>query len=113
MASADDASHGGDGAPLGTGAREPTPSFDRAISGGGLRARFESGETYPRTYRDRATGDDRTRDATEKSYGVQWAQSCGLLRALEVAIWCLDIVLDALQHMERRTREERVIQSPV
>ena len=105
MASADDASHGGDGAPLGTGAREPTPSFDREISGGGLRARFESGETDPRTYRDRATGDDRSYRSTENSYVFLWA--------LEIAIWCLNIMLDALQHIERRTRRERMVQSPV
>ena len=91
MASAGDASHGGDGAPLGTGAREPTPWFDRAIGGGGLRARTEPGETDPRTCRDRATGDDWSRGSTEKSYGFLWA--------LEVAIWCLDIMLDALQHI--------------
>ena len=128
--SADDASHyGGDGAPLGTGAREPTPWFDRAIGGGGprapletsvkaptswsdransrdeLRARFESGETGSRTYCDRATGDDRSRRSTENSYVFLWA--------LQAAIWCLDIMLDALQHIERRTRRERVIPSPV
>ena len=78
---------------------------DRAIGGGGLRARTEPGETDPRTCRDRATGDDWSRGSTEKSYGF--------LRALEVAIWCLDIMLDALQHIERRTRRERMVQSPV
>ena len=127
MASAGDESPGGDGtmngdglrAPLGTGAREPTPWGDRiepgaddrrtwrdhAIGGGGLRARTEPGETDPRTSRDRATGDDWSRGSTEKSYGFLWA--------LEVAIWCLDIMLDALQHIERRTRRERMVQSPV
>ena len=114
-------------APLETGVREQTPWFDRiepgandprtwrdrAIGGGGLRARTEPGETGPRTCRDRATGDDWSRGSTEKSYGVQWAQSCGLLWALEVAIWCLDIMIDALQHIERRTRRERMVQSPV
>ena len=106
-------------APLETGVREPTPWFDRiepgandprtwrdrAIGGGGLRARTEPGETDPRTCRDRATGDDWSRGSTEKSYGFLWA--------LEVAIWCLDIMLDALQHIERRTRRERMVQSPV
>ena len=136
MASAGDESPGGDGmnddglrAPLGTGAREPTPWFDRAIGGGGprapletsvkaptswsdransrdgLRARFESGETGSRTYCDRATGDDRSRRSTENSYVFLWA--------LQAAIWCLDIMLDALQHIERRTRREREIPSPV
>ena len=93
-------------APLETGVREPTPWFDRiepgandpritwrdrAIGGGGLRARTEPGETDPRTCRDRATGDDWSRGSTEKSNGFLWA--------LEVAIWCLDIMLDALQHI--------------
>ena len=96
---------GGLRAPLETGVREPTPWFDRAIGGGGLRARTEPGETDPRTCRDRATGDDWSRGSTEKSYGF--------LRALEVAIWCLDIMLDALQHIERRTRRERMVQSSV
>ena len=113
LRSAGDKSTGSDGtmngdglrAPLGTGAREPTPWGDRAIGGGGLRARTEPGETDPRTCRDRATGDDWSRGSTEKSYGF--------LRALEVAIWCLDIMLDALQHIERRTRRERMVQSPV
>jgi hypothetical protein len=108
-------------APLETGVREPTPWFDRiepgandprtwrnpnrAIGGGGLRARTEPGETDPRISRDRATGDDWSRGSTEKSYGFLWA--------LEIAIWCLDIMLDALQHIERRTRRERMVQSPV
>ena len=67
----------GDGlrAPLGTGAREPTPWFDRAIGGGGLRARTEPGETDPRTCRDPATGDGWSRSSTEKSYEA----SVGLL----------------------------------
>ena len=105
-------SRGGPRAPLETSVRAPTSWSDRANSGGGLRARFELGETDPGTYRDCATGDDRSRGSTEKSE-LQWAQSCGLLWALKVAIWCLDIVLGALQYMERRTREERVIQSQV
>ena len=115
MASAGDESPGGDGtmngdglrAPLGTGAREPTPWFDRAIGGGGLHARprIEPGETDPRACHDPATGDGWSRSSTEKSYGWLWA--------LEVAIWCLDIMLDALQHIERRTRRERMVQSPV
>ena len=132
MASADDASHGGDGAPLGTGAREPTswgdrtigrdglrapletgvrepwidriePGAndprtwrDRAIGGGGLRSQTEPGETDPRIYRDRATGDDSPCGSTQERF--RWT--------LEVAIWFLEIMLDALhialQHMQRR-----------
>ena len=130
---ASDESPGGDGtmqgdelrAPLGLCARDPTPSaagtdrsgpgandpstwHDRAIGGGGLRARTEPGETDPSTWRDRATGDDWSRGSTKKSYGFLWA-----LARCEVAIWCLDIMLDALQHIERRTRRERMVQSPV
>ena len=105
-------------APLETNVREPTQWFDRIEPGanvprtwrermidGGGHARTQPGETDPRTCRDRATGDDWSRGSTEKSYGF--------LRALEVAIWCLDIMLDALQHIERRTRRERMVQSPV
>ena len=106
-------------APLETGVREPTPWSDRiepgandprtwrdrATHGCGLRARPEPGETDPRTWRDRATGNDLSRGSTEKSNGFRWA--------LEIAIWCLDLILDALQHIERRTRRERMVQSPV
>ena len=128
MTSADDASHGGDGAPLGTGAREPTPWFDRAIGGGGPRAPLETSVRAPTSWSDRAnsrgglrarfeSGDDRTRDSTEESNevpsGMQWAQGRGFFWALDVAIWCLDIMLDALQHIERRTRRETMVQSPV
>ena len=127
MASAGHEGPGGDGtmngdglrAPLETGAREPTPWGNRTIGRDGLRApletgvreptpwfdRIEPGANDPRTCRDRATGDDWSRGSTEKSYGFLWA--------LEVAIWCLDIMLDALQHIERRTRRERMVQSPV
>ena len=125
MASAGDESPGGDGtrnrdalrAPLETGeqepwfdrieavANDPTTWRNRAIRGYGLRARTEPGETDPRTCRDRATGDDWSRGPTDKS---DW-----FLRALEVAILCLDIMLDALQHIERRTRRERMVRSPV
>ena len=125
MASAGDESPGGDGtinddglrAPLETGVREPTPWFDRiepgannprtwrdrAIGGGGLRARTEPGETDPRSDRRRATGDDWSLGSTETSYEF--------LCLLKVAIWCLDIMRDALQHI--RARRERVVQSPV
>ena len=106
-------------APLETNVREPTQWFDRiepganvprtwrdrTIDGGGLHARTQPGETDPRTYRECATVDDWLRGSTEKSYGFRWA--------LQVAIWWLDIVLDALQHIERRARQEEMVQSPV
>jgi hypothetical protein len=142
MASAGDESPGGDGtinddglrAPLETGVREPTPWFDRiepgandprtwrdrAIGGGGLRARTEPGETDPRTDRRRATGDDWSRGSTEtdgrRATGDDWSlgsteTSYEFLCLLKVAIWCLDIMRDALQHI--RARRERVVQSPV
>ena len=127
MASAGDESPGGDGtmngdgprAPLETDAREPTPWSDRiepgandprrwrdrAIDGGGLRARTKPGETDPRTYRDRATGDERSRGSTERSYAFK--------QAIEVAIWFLEIMLDALQLIQRRTQQDSMLQSPV
>ena len=130
---ASDESPGGDGtmqgdelrAPLGLCARDPTPSaagtdrsgpgandpstwHDRAIGGGGLRARtVEPDETDPSTWRDRATGDDCSCGPTAQSLLFRWA--------LENLIWCLDIILGALQYIERRTQREteRKIQSPV
>ena len=57
------------------------------------------------SHRDRATGDDRSYRSTENSYVFLWA--------LEIAIWCLNIMLDALQHIERRARQEEMVQSPV
>ena len=106
----------------GLGARDPTPwgdrieqgandrrtSRDHAIGGGGLRARtVEPDETDPSTWRDRATGDDCSCGPTAQSILFRWA--------LENLIWCLDIILGALQYIERRTRREteRKIQSPV
>ena len=122
---ASDERPGGDGtmqgdelrAPLGLCARDPTPSaagtdrsgpgandpstwHDRAIGGGGLRARTKPGANDPSTWRDRATGDG----STEESHWLRWA--------LEVTIRFLDILLDALQHVERRTRREEMV-SPV
>ena len=82
------------------GANDPRTWRDRAISGGGLRARTEPGANDPSTWRDRATGDG----STEESPWLRWA--------LEVTIRFLDILLDALQHIERRTRRERMV-SPV
>ena len=125
MASAGDESPGGDGttngdvlrAPLETGAREPTPWGNRTIGRDGLRApletgvreptlwfdRIEPGANDPRTWRDRAIGDDWSLGSTETSYEF--------LCLLKVAIWCLTIMRDALQHI--RARRERVVQSPV
>ena len=104
MASAGDESAGGDGttngcglrAPLETGAREPTPWGNRTIGRDGLRAR---------TCRDRATGDDWSRGSTETSHRFLWA--------LELVIWFFEIIIDALQHAERRIRREIMVQSPV
>ena len=92
----------------GLGARDPTPWGDHAIGGGGLRARtVEPDETDPSTWRDRATGDDCSCGPTAQSLLFRWA--------LENLIWCLDIILGALQYIERRTRREteRKIQSQV
>ena len=122
---ASDESPGGDGtmqgdelrAPLGLCARDPTPSaagtdrsgpganypstwHDRAIGGGGLRAQTMPGANDPSTWRDRATNDG----STEESPRLRWA--------LQVTIKFLDILLDALQLIERRTRPERMV-SPV
>ena len=114
---ASDESPGGDGTMQGLCARDPTPSaagtdrsgpgandpstwHDRAIGGGGLRARTEPGANDPSTWRDRATNDG----STEESPRLRWA--------LEVTIKFLDILLDALQLIERRTRPERMV-SPV
>ena len=129
MASAGDESPGGDGtmngdglrAPLETGAREQTPRGhriepgandprtwrDRAISGGGLRARTGPGTTTQpaATGDDRATGDDWSRGSTERSYAFK--------QAIEVAIWFLEIMLDALQLIQRRTEQDSMLQSPV
>ena len=117
----DESTINGDGlrSPLGTDARVPTPWDDRiepgandprtwhdhAIDRGGLRAQTEPGETDPRTWHDHATGGDGLRGSTEKSYGF--------LRAIEVAIWYLDILLDALKHIHRRTRRDTSGRSPV
>ena len=119
MASAGDESPGGDGtmngdglrarrtigrdglrAPLETNVREPTQWFDR----------IEPGANVPTTWRERMIdggGHARTKpgETDPRSYGFQWV--------LESVIWCLDIMLDALQHIERRTRQERMVQSPV
>ena len=108
----------GDGlrAPLETGARESTPWDNRTICRDGLRApletsareqtpwghRIEPGANDPSTWRDRATGDG----STEESPWLRWA--------LEVTIRFLDILLDALQHIERRIlRQEKMVPSPV
>ena len=122
---ASDESPGGDGtmqgdelrAPLGLCARDPTPSaagtdrsgpgandpstwHDRAIGGGGLRAQTMPGANGPSKWRDCATNDG----STEEIPRLRWA--------LEVTIKFLDILLDALQLIERRTRPERMV-SPV
>ena len=104
MASAGDESPGGDGtrnrdgrhAPLGAGAREPTPWFDR----------IEPGANDPRTWHDRAMGDDNSLGSTETSYEIRGA-------LIKVAIWCLTIMRDALRDIERRMPREREDQSPV
>ena len=79
----------------GLGARDPTPWGDR----------IEQSANDRKTWRDRAIGDDWSPGSTETSYEF--------LCALKVAIWCLTIMVDALQHIERRTRRERMVQSPV
>ena len=99
---ASDESPGGDGtmqgdelrAPLGLCARDPTPSAAGTDRSG-------PGANDPSTWRDRATGDG----STEESPWLRWA--------LEVTIRFLDILLDALQHIERRTRRERTVRSAV
>tara|TARA_X000000950_G_scaffold8706_1_gene9619 strand:+ start:326 stop:508 length:183 start_codon:yes stop_codon:yes gene_type:complete len=58
------------------------------------------GANDPSTWRDRATNDG----STEESPRLRWA--------LEVTIKFLDILLDALQLIERRTRPEKMV-SPV
>ena len=86
------------------GANDRGTWHDCAIGGGGLRARTEPDEIDPSTRRDRATGDDCSRDPTNS----EW-----FLRALDAAIWFFDIVLKALLHVERRARRDRMVRSPV
>ena len=124
IASAGDESPGGDGtsnrdalrAPLETGeqepwfdrieavANDPTTWRNRAIRGYGLRARTEPGETDPKIYCDRATGDDSPCGSTQERFRS----------TLAVAIWFLEIMADALhialQHMQRRIRREEMVQ---
>ena len=89
------------------GANDPRTWRDRAISGGGLRARTGPGTTTQpaATGDDRATGDDWSRGSTETSHRFLWA--------LELVIWFFEIIIDALQHAERRIRREIMVQSPV
>ena len=95
------------------GANDPRTWRDRAISGGGLRARTGPGMTNPKTCDDRATGDDWSRGSTERSHRLlSTERSHRLLWALELAIWFFEIIIDALQHAERRIRREIMVQSP-
>ena len=87
-------------------AGDEAPGGDGAMSGDELRAPLRTGAREPTPWGNRATGDDRSRGSMEKTNGFLWW--------LEFAIWCLDIVLDALQHIQRRARQERTsVQPPV
>jgi hypothetical protein len=84
-------------------AGDESPGGDGTSNRGGLCAGTEPAN--PRTDRDRAraTGDDYSCGSTEKRF--MWT--------LEGVIWYLDIILDALQHIAQRIRQERVVQSAV
>ena len=82
-------------------AGDESPGGDGTMNRGGLRAETEPAD--PRTDRDRAcaTGDDYSRGSTEKRYGF--------MLTLEFVIWCLDLILDALKHIDHRIRQERTL----
>ena len=91
---------------------DESPGGDGTMNGEGLRAPLSTGAGDPTPWGNRTIGRDGVRAPLTENTEHPWLHS-RLLCALEFSIWCLDVMLDVLQHIERRTRRERTVQSPV